>query len=120
MSNETHKSAPLLSSFTSDALHLPNRVCMAPMTRGRADNAGLVPNDLMVTYYRQRASAGLIITEGTHISPRANGWEHVPGIYTPDQIEGWMQITEAVHSAGGQHLLPAMASGAHVRSGAAA
>ena len=101
MPNGNLSSAPLLSSFTSDALHLPNRVCMAPMTRGRADNGGHVPNEMMATYYAQRASAGLIITEGTHISPRANGWENVPGIYTEDQVAGWRRVTEAVHQAGG-------------------
>ncbi|MGI4829078.1 MAG: alkene reductase [Janthinobacterium lividum] len=95
------ETAPLLTPFESPALHLPNRVCMAPMTRGRADNPGHVPNELMVTYYRQRASAGLIITEGTHISPRANGWENVPGIHTPEEIAGWKAVTDAVHEAGG-------------------
>lgn len=75
---------------------------MAPMTRGRADNAGHVPNGLMVEYYTQRATAGLIITEGTHISPRANGWQYVPGVYTPEQIQGWKQVTDAVHQAGGR------------------
>ncbi len=94
--------APLLQPFYSDALDLPNRVCMAPMTRGRANNPGHVPNDLMVQYYHQRASAGLIVTEGTHISERANGWEHVPGIYTADQVAGWRKVTDAVHAAGGR------------------
>ncbi len=75
---------------------------MAPMTRGRADNAGHVPNQMMADYYAQRATAGLIVTEGTHISPQANGWENVPGIYTPEQIAGWQQVTDAVHAAGGR------------------
>jgi N-ethylmaleimide reductase len=92
----------LLSPFHSAALNLPNRVCMAPMTRGRADNPGHIPPELEAEYYSQRASAGLIITEGTHISPRANGWENVPGIYTTEQIAGWQKITEAVHEAGGR------------------
>ena len=94
-------SAPLLTPFKSDALNLRNRVCMAPMTRGRADNPAHVPTEMMAKYYAQRASAGLIITEGTHISPRANGWENVPGIYTPEQIGGWKLVTDAVHKAGG-------------------
>ena len=92
----------LLQPFTSNALHLKNRVCMAPLTRGRADNPGHVPPPIAVEYYTQRASAGLIITEGTHISPRANGWQHVPGIYTPEQVEGWRKVTDSVHAAGGK------------------
>ncbi|WP_263383770.1 alkene reductase [Granulicella arctica] len=92
----------LLTHFQSAALDLPNRVCMAPMTRGRADNPGHVPPELEVEYYTQRATAGLLITEGTHISPRANGWENVPGIYTPEQVAGWRKVTDSVHKAGGR------------------
>ena len=92
----------LLQPFRSTALSLPNRVCMAPMTRGRADNPGHVPPEIAIEYYTQRASAGLVITEGTHISPRANGWEHVPGIYTPEQVAGWRRVTDSVHAAGGR------------------
>ncbi len=92
----------LLTPYASAALKLPNRVCMAPMTRGRADNPGHVPPPLAVDYYAQRATAGLIITEGTHISPRANGWENVPGIYTPEQVAGWRTVTQAVHAGGGK------------------
>lgn len=95
-------SDPLLEQYQSPAFTLPNRVCMAPMTRGRADNPGHVPPPLEAEYYSQRASAGLIVTEGTHISPRANGWEHVPGIYTPEQVAGWRVVTDAVHAAGGR------------------
>ena len=94
--------SPLLTPFTSPSLNLPNRICMAPMTRGRADNPGHVPPPIEIEYYTQRASAGLIITEGTHISPRANGWEYVPGIYTPEQVEAWRKVTDAVHNAGGR------------------
>lgn len=72
------------------------------MTRGRADNPGHVPTPLMAEYYAQRASAGLIITEGTHISPMANGWQNVPGIYTGEQVAGWREVTGAVHKAGGR------------------
>ncbi len=93
---------PLLQPFQSKVLQLRNKVCMAPMTRGRADNHGLVPPSISVDYYTQRASAGLIITEGTHISPRACGWENVPGLYTPAQIEGWHKVTDSVHAAGGK------------------
>ncbi len=92
----------LLTPFKSAALDLPNRVCMAPLTRGRADNPGHVPPALEVEYYTQRATAGLIVTEGTHISPRASGWEYVPGIYTPEQVAGWRAVTDSVHAAGGR------------------
>ena len=95
-------SSPLLTPFESAALKLPNRVCMAPMTRGRADNPGHVPPALEIEYYTQRATAGLLITEGAHISPRACGWENVPGIYTAEQVAGWRKVTDAVHAAGGR------------------
>jgi N-ethylmaleimide reductase len=93
---------PLLTAFHSDKLNLKNRVVMAPMTRSRADNAGNVPNDLMVEYYSQRASAGLIITEGTYVNREAVGYINVPGIYTPGQVAGWKKITSAVHALNGK------------------
>lgn len=74
---------------------------MAPLTRNRA-GAGLVPNPLAATYYAQRASAGLIITEATQISAQAQGYQDTPGIYTPDQIAGWREVTDAVHARGGR------------------
>ena len=98
----TRSNAPLLQPFHSDALNLANRVCMAPMTRGRAENAAHVPTDLMAEYYAQRATAGLIVTEGTHVSARACGWKNVPGIYTAEQVAGWRKVTDAVHAAGGK------------------
>ena len=79
---------------------LANRVVMAPLTRNRAP--GAVPNDLMVTYYTQRASAGLIITEATAISHQAQGYSDVPGIWNDAQVAGWKKITDAVHAAGGK------------------
>jgi N-ethylmaleimide reductase len=93
---------PLLTPFTSDKLNLKNRVIMAPMTRSRADNEGHVPNDLMVEYYSQRATAGLIISEGVFVSPEAVGYINVPGIYSPEQVAGWQKVTSAVHGLGGQ------------------
>lgn len=83
-------------------LILKNRVVMAPMTRNRADNAELIANDLMATYYQQRAEAGLIISEGTFVSPRARGYIRVPGIYSKKQIMGWQKVTQAVHKEGGR------------------
>ncbi|WP_410505032.1 alkene reductase [Hymenobacter sp. BRD67] len=93
---------PLLTAFHSDKLSLKNRVVMAPMTRSRADNPGNVPNDLMVDYYTQRASAGLIVSEGTYVSRDAVGYINVPGIYTPEQVAGWQKVTSAVHAHGGK------------------
>jgi len=77
-----------------------NRVAMAPLTRNRSP--GAVPNDLNVEYYRQRASAGLIISEGTAITHQAQGYADVPGLYRPEAIEGWKKVTDAVHAAGGK------------------
>ena len=85
-------------------LTLPNRVIMAPLTRNRAGRDG-VPGPLNVEYYRQRASAGLIITEATDISAQARGYPDTPGIFSRDQVEGWRRVTEAVHAAGGRIFL---------------
>lgn len=82
------------------AIQLKNRLVMAPLTRMRAI-AGHVPNPLAKTYYSQRASAGLIITEATQISPLGMGYPATPGIYTPEQTAGWKEIVEAVHAKGG-------------------
>lgn len=90
----------LFEPLRMGALTLPNRVIMAPLTRMRA-SAGDVPSDLSVTYYEQRASAGLIITEASQISPQGKGYMQTPGIYSPEQIAGWQRVTAAVHAAGG-------------------
>lgn len=94
----------LLSPIKIGSMKLPNRVIMAPLTRCRSDKEG-VPNDLMRIYYQQRASAGLIISEATNISPMGVGYMNTPGIWTKDQIIGWKPITEAVHSSGGKIFL---------------
>lgn len=86
-------------------IDMANRVVMAPLTRNRATIPGNVPNDLMVTYYTQRASAGLIITEATPISPMAHGYPALPGIYTAEQIARWKKITDAVHAKGGKMVM---------------
>ena len=86
-------------------LTLPNRIVMAPLTRMRAFNPSGVPNSLMREYYEQRASAGLIITEGTFVSDQARGWFAAPGIYTESQRKGWQAITDAVHRAGGRIIV---------------
>ena len=87
------------------ALDLPNRIIMAPLTRSRAANPGRVPNDLMVQYYVQRASAGLILAEATAVSPQGVGYADTPGIWSDEQVAGWKKITDAVHAAGGRILL---------------
>lgn len=92
----------LLNPYKSEKLNLKNRVVMAPMTRGRANNGESEATDLIAEYYEQRASAGLIISEGTHISPNATGSVNIPGIYTQKQIEGWKKVTAAVHQKGGK------------------
>jgi N-ethylmaleimide reductase len=83
------------------AITVPNRVFMAPLTRMRATPPDDTPNDLMREYYEQRASAGLIVSEGTQISPVGKGYMDTPGIYSPEQVAGWRHITDAVHSHGG-------------------
>ena len=82
-------------------LTLPNRIWMAPLTRVRA-GPSRIPNDLMVEYYRQRAGAGLILTEGVPVSPMAVGYAGVPGIWLPEHVAGWKKVTEAVHAEGGR------------------
>ncbi len=83
-------------------LELPNRVIMAPLTRSRAVGGGRVPNALMAEYYVQRASAGLIISEATAVTPQGVGYADTPGIWTDEQVAGWKQVTDAVHAAGGR------------------
>lgn len=85
-------------------LRLPNRIVMAPMTRNRAV-AGNVPGDLIRDYYRQRASAGLIITEGSQVAPEGQGYPFTPGIHSPEQVAGWRRVTDAVHAEGGRIYL---------------
>lgn len=81
-------------------LHLANRIAMAPLTRNRSPHA--VPGELTATYYAQRASAGLLITEATAISHQGQGYADVPGLYGTEQLDGWKRVTDAVHAAGGK------------------
>lgn len=83
------------------AIHAPNRILMAPLTRGRSSREH-VPSELMATYYAQRASAGLIISEATGISQEGLGWPFAPGLWSDEQVEAWKPITAAVHEAGGR------------------
>lgn len=94
----------LLSPFKLKDLALPNRVVMAPLTRSRAGE-DRIPNSLMATYYQQRASAGLIISEATVVSKQGIGWVQSPGIYSDAQAQAWKQVTDAVHKDGGRIFL---------------
>ncbi|MDY0148054.1 MAG: alkene reductase, partial [Halothiobacillus sp.] len=94
----------LLQPITLGQISLANRMVMAPLTRCRAGE-GNVPTDLMVEYYRQRATAGLIISEATQIMPEGQGYPSTPGIHSPEQIAGWKKVTSAVHAAGGKMVL---------------
>ncbi len=94
----------LFSRYKLDDLELSNRMVMAPMTRCRAVEGNL-PNPLAVTYYVQRASAGLIVTEGSQVSPQGIGYVRTPGIHSPEQVAGWKKVTDAVHKAGGKIFL---------------
>ena len=96
---------PLFTPFTLGAMTLPNRVIMAPLTRARAVQPGDVPSDMNVTYYRQRAGAGMIISEATQVSAQGKGYAFTPGIHSEAQVEGWQRVTDAVHDAGGRILL---------------
>jgi len=99
----------LFDSQKIGSIALANSIVMAPMTRCRA--IGNIPNDLMATYYGQRAEAGLIITEGTAPSPNGLGYARIPGIYSKEQVEGWKKITKAVHDKGGKIVVQLMHTG---------
>ena len=91
-------------------IKLDNRIVMAPMTRSRADEQGVQPA-FVAEYYRQRASAGLIITEATNVSPMAKGYVRTPGIYTPEQLESWRPVADAVHARGGRVFMQVFHTG---------
>lgn len=95
-------SITLFQPANAGSLPLANRIVMAPMTRARTLQPGNIPSPMMATYYAQRASAGLIITEATQISATAQGYSWTPGIYTAEHIAGWKQVTDEVHKAGGR------------------
>ena len=79
---------------------LNNRIVLPPLTRSRSTQPGNIANPLMATYYQQRAGAGFMVTEGTQIEPRGQGYAWTPGIHSQEQIEGWRNVTDAVHAAG--------------------
>ena len=104
---------PLLQPARLGDLQLPNRVVMAPLTRARVAGGDLAPTDLHAAYYAQRATAGLIITEGTWVSEQAIGFPGVPGIYSEPQVTAWRRVTSVVHALGGRIVLQLWHTGAH-------
>ncbi|MDQ0839024.1 alkene reductase [Sphingomonas faeni] len=105
----------LFDSITLGAVDAPNRIIMAPLTRGRADRDA-VPTDMMVDYYTQRASAGLIISEATGISREGLGWPFAPGLWTDAQVAAWKPVTDSVHAAGGRIVAQLWHMGRQVHS----
>lgn len=99
----------LFTPTTLGKLQLKNRIVMAPLTRSRA--IGNVPNELMEKYYRLRAAAGLIITEGTSPSPNGLGYARIPGVFNDAQVQGWRRVTDSVHQAGGKIFMQLMHTG---------
>jgi N-ethylmaleimide reductase len=100
----------LFTPLSAPSLQLRNRIVMAPMTRSRAVDHNS-PNDLMAEYYGQRASAGLIVTEGTSPSPNGLGYARIPGLFTEAHVQGWKQVTDAVHAKGGKIFVQLMHTG---------
>jgi len=100
----------LAEPLSARSLHLRNRIVMSPMTRSRAVDAN-TPNELMAEYYGQRATAGLIITEGTSPSPNGLGYPRIPGLYNQSQVKGWQLVTNAVHERGGKIFVQLMHTG---------
>jgi N-ethylmaleimide reductase len=95
----------LFSPLTAGSIELANRIVMAPLTRNRARAEDDAPQDLHVEYYSQRASAGLIVTEGSQITPEGKGYAWTPGIHSSEQIAGWRAVTDAVHARGGKIVI---------------
>jgi N-ethylmaleimide reductase len=103
---------PLFTPYRMGDLDLPNRIVMAPLTRMRASVDAHVPTALQAEYYAQRATAGLIVTEGVAISPEGFGWADTPGLWSEEQVRGWRRVTNAVHAAGGRIIIQLWHTGA--------
>ena len=103
----TSSSSSLWQPFTVGRLELPHRLALAPLTRSRANSDG-TPSELAATYYSQRASLGLLISEGTQPSDDGQGYFNTPGIYTPEHVAGWRKVTDAVHDQGGHLFIQLM------------
>jgi N-ethylmaleimide reductase len=102
----------LFTPIQMGSLRLPNRIVMAPLTRMRAGSIDHVPSQLQADYYSQRASAGLIVSEATAISPEGFGWADTPGLWNAQQVHGWQRVTDAVHAAGGRIIAQLWHTGA--------
>src|ERR1700747_3230193 len=102
----------MFTPYRMGDLDLPNRIVMAPLTRMRAGADDHVPTTLQAEYYAQRATAGLIVTEGVAISPDGFGWADTPGLWTEEQVRGWRRVTNAVHAAGGRIITQLWHTGA--------
>lgn len=98
--NKVNRMSKLLQKTSLKGLVLQNRVVMAPMTRARTSQPGNIPNEMMATYYKQRASAGLIISEATQVSDDSQGYSFTPGVYTDEQVKGWQFVTKSVQEQG--------------------
>ena len=101
MTNPIPNTSALFSAVTLGPYTLKNRIVMPPLTRSRSTQPDNIPNELMASYYSQRATAGFMVTEGTQIEPRGQGYAWTPGIHSQAQIEGWKKVTQAVHAKGG-------------------
>ena len=110
---------PLFTPYRMGTLDLPNRIVMAPLTRMRAGSDDHVPTTLQAEYYAQRATAGLIVTEGVAISPEGFGWADTPGLWTAEQVRGWRRVTNSVHAARRAHRRAALAHRRHFAPGPA-
>src|SRR5215212_10622019 len=91
----------LFEPYKLGPITLPNRLVMAPLTRNRAVPPGMVPSELAIEYYGQRASAGLLITEASQVSQQGQGYQDTPGIYSREQVAAWRKVTDRVHANGG-------------------
>jgi len=103
------KEYTLFSPVKVGSVELKNHIVMAPMTRCRA--IGNIPNKLIAEYYKQRSGAGLIVTEGTSPSPNGLGYARMPGIFSPEQVEGWKKVTTAAHEGGAKIYVQLMHTG---------
>lgn len=95
----------LFTPLDLGSIALPHRIVMAPLTRARSSQPGDIPNEMNARYYAQRATAALIVSEATQISPQGKGYSFTPGIYSEEQVEGWRLVTDAVHAEGGRIFL---------------
>src|SRR5258706_6131932 len=112
MRRDAMPTQPLFTPYRMGDLDLSNRIVVAPLTRMRARSDDHVPTALQAEYYAQRATAGLIVTEGVAISPEGFGWADTPGLWTEEHVRGWRRVTDAVHAVGGRMIAQLWHTGA--------